>query len=157
MHIVHTLSAVLLAAAVAIPVYGQAPAPHASAGAGEHHGHWHHRDAGPFFHDLRKLNLSADQKSQIKQLVRAAFANGKTQFASLRQARRAFETAVPGTPAFTSAETALEQAETAAVGPHLQNQANLRSRIYALLTDAQKTQLAGLLAQTPVPAQPDDH
>jgi Spy/CpxP family protein refolding chaperone len=155
MNILRPLSAAVLAAALAFPAFAQAPATGADGAATPTahfgHGHRHHRNMGAFFHALKQLDLSADQKAQIKQDMHASFAALKPQMAGLRQAHYAFDTAVPGTPAFTSAESSLEQAETTAAGAHLQSEANLRTQIYGVLNDAQKAQLANLLAQAPQP------
>jgi Spy/CpxP family protein refolding chaperone len=143
------------AVALATPAFAEPPAsPEASEG--QHGGHWRHMMMmSPFLRDLHQLNLSDAQKSQIRDLVKTDRENMKTQFQTLRQQHLAFERAVPGSADFETAASVLAQAAAAAAQTRVQTAADLHTKIYALLTDAQKSQLATLLAQTPNPEAPD--
>ncbi|MDB5986963.1 MAG: hypothetical protein JWR16_2016 [Nevskia sp.] len=136
------VSAALLAAlGLSTSVFAQAPGPGAD-GPG-----WHHHRGGPFRHELRQLNLSDAQKASIKQIVQAARPQMRAQVEAVHQQRKAFETATPGTAAYQSAAAALAQAEATAASARVQEGAAVRTQIYAVLTDAQKAQLATLIQQ----------
>jgi len=109
------------------------------------HGWRHHR--GPLAHELKELGLTDAQKASIKQIVQAAYQQMKPQMQALRQQHEALETATPGTAAYQTATTSLAQAAATAASAHVQEEATVRAQIYAVLTDAQKTQLAGLIQQ----------
>ncbi len=112
------------------------------------HAHQGHRWRMPAFaRALHQVRLTDAQKSQIHTLLRADHEAMRAQFESLRDQHLAFDRAVPGTSDFTIAQANLLQAETAAVQTHLQHEADLHTKIYALLTDDQKTQLATALTQ----------
>lgn len=110
---------------------------------GWHH-HGHHHGAGMM---LKQLDLSDAQKAQVKTLFHNSREQMHGQFAAVRSQRQAFEAATPGTAAYQSAAASLAQAESAAAGARVQQEAELRSQVYALLTDAQKAQLSTLQAQ----------
>lgn len=114
------------------------PGEHAHAG----HGRWR---MPAFARALHQVSLTDSQKTQIHDWVRADHEALRAQFKSLRDQHLAFDRAVPGTADFQSAEASLLQAETAAVQSHLQYEADLHARIYALLTDDQRAQLATAL------------
>ncbi len=108
------------------------------------HGH-HGMSTGGHMYD--KLNLTDAQRDQIKQLTQQSFAQAKSQTQALRQARQAYESAVPGTSAYQSATTALAQAESDATSTRVTRQANLRAQIYQVLTPTQRDQLAQIRQQ----------
>jgi Spy/CpxP family protein refolding chaperone len=105
-------------------------------------------------HVLQELDLSDTQKTQAKQLFEAERSAMKSQHESLRSAHHAFNVATPGSDAFTAAENALADAEAGAARARVQADADLRTKFYALLTDAQKAKLATLQAQTPTEEPP---
>jgi Spy/CpxP family protein refolding chaperone len=116
-------------------------------GGDEQPGWHHHHRGGVLIHDLKALDLSDAQKASVKTLLQNARQQLKPQFEALRAQRQAFNAAVPGSPEFYNAGAALAQAASAAAGARVQQEAELRAQIYALLTDAQKQQLAALQAQ----------
>jgi len=136
-------AALLSAAAIAVPALAQsddgAPPPHEWNG--------HHRPMPPFARALHQVGLTDAQKTQIHDLMKASHQSMREQFQSLKQAHDAFDRAVPGTSDFSTAQTNLAQAEAAAAQAHVQQEADLHTKIYALLTDAQKSQLATVLTQ----------
>jgi Spy/CpxP family protein refolding chaperone len=140
-------AAMVSAAAFTLPAMADSPVSASSSQAPHHYGTCHRPAMARGLHLLHRLNLSDAQKSQIHALFAAERTTMKAQFASLHQQRLAFERAVPGTAEFQTAESALEQAEAASVPARIQSEADLRTKIYALLTDAQKSQLATLIAQ----------
>lgn len=98
-------------------------------------------------HMYAKLNLTDAQRSQIKQLTRQNFAQVKPQMQAVRQARAAYESAVPGTAAYQTAASNLAQTESDAARTRVTQRADLRAQIYQLLTPLQQDQLAQLQAQ----------
>lgn len=132
-----------LAAAIGCAPFTAATA-QADPGAG-----WHgrHHDMATGGHLYDRLNLTDAQRDQIKQLTQQSFAQAKSQMQALRQARQAYESAVPGTSAYQPATNALAQAESDAAGTRVTRQANLRAQIYQVLTAAQRDQLAQIRQQ----------
>lgn len=65
----------------------------------------------------------------------------------LRQKRLAFDNPTPGTSQFQSATSDLAAAESTVARDQVQRQADLRTRIYNLLTAEQRTKLASLVQQ----------
>jgi Spy/CpxP family protein refolding chaperone len=66
---------------------------------------------------------------------------------SLMQKRLAFDNATPGTSQFQSTTSDLAAAESSAARDQVQRQADLRTKIYNLLTSEQRTKLASLVQQ----------
>ncbi|MFC4762686.1 Spy/CpxP family protein refolding chaperone [Dyella koreensis] len=108
-------------------------------------GHGHHGHA--MLMGMDKLNLTDAQRTSIKQLVKSSFEQNKSQRQNLRQQREAFEAMTPDQVGYQSAAASLGQAEASALQARIQQRAALRTQIYALLTPAQKTQLASLKAE----------
>ena len=137
-------AAILAAGLLSTAVYAQTQAPTA----GDHQGwHHHHHRGGFLMHELKALNLSDSQKASVKTLLQNAHQQLKPQFEAVRTQREALDAATPGTAAYNNAASALASAASAAAGARVQQGAELRTQIYALLTDAQKQQLATLQAQ----------
>lgn len=141
-----TLLGMALASAMSLTTLAFA-APFGGAGAtsqGEHHGHrgGHH---GQMM--LSKLNLTDAQRASIKQIYQTQRAQGRTQWTALRQQRQAFESMIPTQAGYQAAAASLAQASGQATQARVQQQANLRARIYAVLTPAQQMQLASLKQQ----------
>lgn len=108
---------------------------------------WHHHHGMLGAHLYDQLNLSDAQRAQIKQLTEQNFAQAKPQMQALRQARKAFEAAAPGSADYQTAASNLAEAEADAARTRTANRANLRAQIYQLLTPEQRTQLASLQAE----------
>lgn len=131
-----------LASAVALSTFAVAgPA----GGQGGWHGHGH-RHGGQFM-ALQKLNLTDAQRASIKQIFTTSFAQGKAQRTALHQQRAAFESMTPDQVGYTAAASQLAQAEATATQARVQQQANVRAQIYAVLTATQKAQLATMKTQ----------
>jgi Spy/CpxP family protein refolding chaperone len=96
---------------------------------------------------LHKLNLSDAQKASVKRIMSTSRQQNKTQWQALRQQRDAFEAMTPNQVGYQAAAASLAQAEGQATQARVQQKANLRAQIYALLTPAQQAQAATLKAQ----------
>ena len=132
-----------LASAVALSTFAVA------APAGGDHGGWHghgHGHGGQFM-ALQKLNLTDAQRASIKQIFTTSFAQGKTQRTALHQQRAAFESMTPDQVGYTAAASQLASAEATATQARVQQQANVRAQVYAVLTAPQKAQLATMKTQ----------
>ena len=140
------LPAAVLAAALLSTAVSAQPAADA-AGAPPAHAWHHHRHGGELFHELKALNLSEQQKASVKQILQSSHAQNKAQFQSFFAARQAYESATPGSAEFQTAAANLSQAASAAAAARVQQGAEVRTQVYALLTDAQKAQWATLQAQ----------
>lgn len=112
------------------------------------HGGWHGGGRGHGeLASLNKLNLTDAQRASIKQIVQASFAQNKPQHEALRQQREAFESMTPGQVGYQAAAASLATAEGAATQQRVQQQATIRTQVYAVLTTAQKAQYATLQTQ----------
>ena len=94
-----------------------------------------------------QLGLTDAQRSSVRQLMQQNFQQARPEIQSLRQKRLAFDNATPGTSQFQSAANDLAQAESTAAHAQVLRQADLRTKIYNLLTSAQRTKLASLIQQ----------
>jgi Spy/CpxP family protein refolding chaperone len=103
----------------------------------------HHGGHG-FGMAMQKLNLTDAQKTSIRNLVKTSFSQTKPQRDALRQQRQAFEAMTPDQVGYQAAATQLAQAEAAATQNRVQQRAQLKAQIYALLTPQQKAQWATL-------------
>jgi Spy/CpxP family protein refolding chaperone len=108
---------------------------------GGHHMNGHHMKL------LDQLNLSDTQRTSVHQLFQQNFEQARPDMQTLRQKRMAFDNATPGSSAYQSAANDLAQAESNAAHAQVLRQAELRTRIYNLLTPEQRTQYATLRAQ----------
>jgi Spy/CpxP family protein refolding chaperone len=138
---IHLVSAALVTALACAPLAFAQPTGHAW------HGHHHHHGMAMGGHMYRQLDLSDAQRTQIKQLARDSFTQSKPQMQSLRQARQAFNAATPGTAAYQTSASNLAEAEADAARVRSTSRADLRAKIYQVLTSAQRTQLASLQAE----------
>lgn len=96
---------------------------------------------------LDQLNLTDAQHTSIRELMQQSFTAARPAMQTLRQQRMAFEQATPGGADYQSAAIALAQAEADAAHAKVLREADLRSKIYNVLTPAQRTQLASLKEQ----------
>ena len=131
------------AGAVALASAQTAATPPSSApGARHHHGH-HHFGGGRFVGTLlratKQLNLTADQQSTIKSLMKGAHTHQRG-----AQVQGVDET-VAGNPSDPGFATAVQAAQTNAAN-RVQRESALAGQIYGVLTTAQKNQLPTVLA-----------
>lgn len=147
-------STALLAALACAPLAFAAAPPASSAAPGtsaapmQHHG-WMHHDQGRRMHRghmgmFRQLDLTDTQRTEIKQIRKEQWAQGRTSMQALRERRMAYAHATPGTAAYQTAVDNLAQAESTAAHARVVNEAARRAKIYNVLTPAQRTKLASL-------------
>jgi Spy/CpxP family protein refolding chaperone len=128
----------ILTSAMALTTLAIAAPAGQDAGMGHgHHSHRHGQDMG-----FKKLNLTDAQRASIKQIAHSSFAQNKTQWQALRQQRSAFESMTPDQVGYQAAAASLAQAEADATRVRVQQKATVRAQIYAVLTPAQKAQMA---------------
>jgi len=94
-----------------------------------------------------QLGLTDSQRSNVRKLMQENFQQARPEMQALRQKRQAFDNATPGTSPFQSAASDLAQAESSAAHAQVLRQADLRTKIYNLLTSEQRTKLASLVKQ----------
>lgn len=147
-HLSTALALALIASApfafAATPQTANAPTTSAPASSAQH---WsHHRDGRMHHHMqmLDQLDLSTAQQASIKQLRTQSFQQAHANMQALHQQRMAFESATPGSADYQTAANALATAEANAAHARVLSEADLRSKIYNVLTPAQRTKLASL-------------
>lgn len=137
-------------AGAALPAFAadepDAPPPGERAPHGEHGPH-----GGPFLHALKQLDLSDSQRETIKRDLQAFRDQQRANFESMRSTRRAFDTATPDSAGYGTVVAQLADAAASGARDHVQKEAALRAQVYAVLTDAQKSKLASVLASLPEP------
>jgi Spy/CpxP family protein refolding chaperone len=106
----------------------------------QHSGHFRHR--APFAHLLRKLNLSAQQKSEMHALV----AQSRSERSELMKSAHANHAALESTSPTDASYAALVATAQANASAAVQARAELWSRIYDVLTTDQKGQIPGIVA-----------
>ena len=132
-----------------------APATTTTTTAPEDGGHmWHRHHGGGLLVGMtlratKQLNLTADQQASIKTILTTARAQAKAARAS---GQAPVDMAVLGNPGDPNYATALQSAKSLA-GTRIQNESELQSQIYNVLTPAQKTQLPTVLATMKAQAQ----
>lgn len=94
---------------------------------------------GPF---MPGLDLSKEQRAQIEDLFDEQHEQMHDEMRALRKLRRAFDDAKPGSADYKSATAKLAEAEAAGAKARVLRQAELRSRLDAVLTPEQKAELA---------------
>ena len=141
-----TLLGLALASALAIGTTVVMAAPGAGGPGFSGHG-WHGQRGHGQMMMLGKLNLSDAQKASVKQIISTSRTQNKAQWQAVRQQREAFEAMTPNQAGYQAAAASLAQAEGQATQARVQQMANLRAQIYAVLTPAQQAQAATLEAQ----------
>jgi protein CpxP len=94
-----------------------------------------------------QLGLTDSQRTSVRQLMQQNFQQARPEMQTLGQKRMAFESATPGTSQFQSAANDLAQAESTTAHDQVLRQADLRTKVYNLLTSEQRTKLASLVKQ----------
>jgi Spy/CpxP family protein refolding chaperone len=119
-------------------------------GADHEHGEGHRgHPMPPFMHELHQIDLTDAQKQTIRGYFESKRETLHSQMDAVHQARQAFDAALPGSSQFITAQAQLEQVEVAATQARIRNEAELKTKIYSVLTDEQKTKLQTLIAQRP--------
>ncbi|MGO9994072.1 MAG: Spy/CpxP family protein refolding chaperone [Steroidobacteraceae bacterium] len=108
--------------------------------------HWHHHGEGPW-HLYSKLGLTPEQQTSIKAIMTVA----KPQMKSLHQQMQANHLKLmqtkPDDPNYANVVAEVAQSNASLTSQRTSQQSELRAQMYAVLTPAQKTQLATLEAQ----------
>jgi Spy/CpxP family protein refolding chaperone len=131
----------------AVAVYAQTTTPSApisdsAGGRGWHHGH-HGGGMGEMGFLLHKLNLTPEQKTQIKSI----FAGQKAQFETLRESGKSNRQALATTPPTDPGYPALIQTAQANAGARIALMSQTWKQVYEnVLTKPQKDQIPGLVA-----------
>lgn len=94
-----------------------------------------------------KLGLTQSQRASVTQLMQQAMQQARPELEALRQKRIAFDDATPGTSQFQSAANDLANAESSTAHAQVLRQADLRTKVYNLLTAEQRGKLATLMSQ----------
>jgi len=107
------------------------------------HGHWHHHGPGArFMHVLKQLNLSAEQKTQIKGILTAA----KPQFQGLRESMRSNHEALAAAAPTDAGYPALLATEKANAAKRIEEMSAVKTQIYAVLSAEQIKQIPQIIA-----------
>ncbi|WP_431637941.1 Spy/CpxP family protein refolding chaperone [Dyella sp. KULCS107] len=108
------------------------------------HGHRGHHGMHEAF---AKLNLTDAQKASIKQITQASREQNKGQWQALRTQREAFGQMTPDQVGYQAAAARLAQVEGQATQARIEQRAKVKAQIYAVLTPAQKAQLATMRSE----------
>lgn len=114
--------------------------------AGPHAG-WSHHGGRHGMKLLEQLNLTAEQKASVKQILKSHFEQNKGEWQQLRQQRQAFEAMKPTDSGYQAAAASLADAEGKAAMNRVQQMASVRADIYKVLTPEQQTKLDSLKAE----------
>lgn len=135
------LSLAMAFSTFALAAPAPAPAGH-GAGMQHHGGRSHGHGHGHHGMGFQKLNLTDAQRASVKQIMKDSFAQNRTQSQTLRQQRSAFASMTPDQVGYQAAAARLAQAEGDATRVRVQQKANVRAKIYAVLTPQQKADMA---------------
>jgi Spy/CpxP family protein refolding chaperone len=140
------VAAAALMAATGFGVVSAADEPGSAApppGAGPHD--WAH-GPGPL-HLFMKLGLSADQQASIKAIITAAKPQMKALGEQMRANQQKLMQTKPDDPNYANTVAEVSQSNATLAAERTTQTSELRSKMYAVLTPAQKTQLAALEAE----------
>jgi protein CpxP len=118
------------------------PGPHE----GHHHEGRHHE--GPW-HLLGKLGLNAAQKQQIKEIMTAERPQMQTLHDQMRANSVKLRQTLPTDPSYAGVVSQVSQTEGSLAAQMMTQRADVRARVFKVLTPAQQGQLATLEAQMP--------
>lgn len=116
----------------------------------EGHGHGP-GPGGLYMHELRDLDLTEAQRTQIKGFFGAGREQGKASREAMLQLHRSYDLAVPGSKEFSTLTSQLADAEASEARERVQKMAELRTQVYGVLTPDQRSKLATELADRPEP------
>lgn len=105
---------------------------------------WHHH--GPM-HLLGKLGLSAAQKQQVKDILTAARPEMQNLHAQMQANSLKLRQTQPNDPNYGSIEAQVSQTHGSLSAQLMTQQAEVRAKVFKILTPAQQTQLAALEAE----------
>ncbi|HEX4152988.1 MAG TPA: Spy/CpxP family protein refolding chaperone [Steroidobacteraceae bacterium] len=116
--------------------------PAATGAPGPWHGHGHHGHRGGMFFVLHKLNLTPEQKTQIK----AIFAEQKSQYQALRASVKANHQALATTPPTDPNYATLLQTAEKNATTRIELMSQTWTAIYGKLTPQQQQAIPGIVA-----------
>lgn len=93
------------------------------------------------------LKLTDAQRAEIRKLVQQNIREGRADMQPMRPTRRAFYDATPGSAEFKTAADKLATAAAEQSRKRVQREADLRTKIYGVLTPSQRTEFAKLRTQ----------
>jgi periplasmic protein CpxP/Spy len=145
--------AAVVAASLPLAIAGAAPqavdgteAP-STPGGGMGYGHHGHRPGWGLAHLYSKLGLSADQQASVKSILDAARPGLKNLHQQMRANSLKLRQTTPDDPNYASVAAEVSQTHGTLSTQLVSQMADVRSKLYAVLTPAQKTQLAALEAK----------
>jgi periplasmic protein CpxP/Spy len=106
---------------------------------------WHHHE-GPW-HLLGKLGLNAAQKQQIKEIMTAARPQMQTLHEQMRANSVKLRQTSPTDPNYAGVVSQVSQTEGSLAAQMMTQRADVRAKVFKVLTPAQQGQLATLEAQ----------
>jgi periplasmic protein CpxP/Spy len=106
---------------------------------------WHHH-GGPW-HLLGKLNLSASQKQQIKDIMTTAHPQMQSLHEQMRANMQKLQQTAPTDPNYSSIASQVGQTHGSLAAQALTQRAELRAQVFKVLTPAQQSQLTALEAE----------
>jgi Spy/CpxP family protein refolding chaperone len=144
----------VLTAATGMSIAGAAEvaaAPQTPPPAGTHG--WHH---GPW-HLLGKLDLSAAQKQQIKDIMTAAHPQLQSLHEQMHANSLKLQQTKPTDPNYASIAAAVSQTHGSLSAQMMTQHSEIRAQVFKVLTPAQQTQLAALEAERQAKRQAHGH
>jgi Spy/CpxP family protein refolding chaperone len=129
-----------------VSAWAQDPMTAPPPGEGPHGGWGHHHGWGPMrmFH---QLGLTDDQKASMKTILTGAAPAMKSLHEQIRANMQQLHATTPDSPNYASVVASASQTAGTLEAQKLTQEANLYAQLYAVLTPAQKTQLAARQAQ----------
>src|SRR5882672_3087366 len=107
-----------------------------------------HHHGGPW-HLLSKLDLSASQKQQIKDIMTAAHPQMQSLHEQMRANMQKLQQTPPTDPNYSSIASQASQTHGSLAAQALTQRTEVRAQVFKVLTPAQQSQLATLEAQMP--------
>ena len=136
------LSLGLAGAAYADTATTTAPAATTNTDSGHHWRGGQHGRHGGFAHVLRKLNLTPEQQTQVKSIFAQAKPQIKALHSNVRENREALAVTAPNDPKYP----ALLATQKANAASAIQQSSDIKSQIYAVLTQGQIAQIPTIIA-----------
>jgi protein CpxP len=116
-----------------------------------HAGHGGQRHGGPFFGELKSLDLSDARRDSIRTAMKSQWQSRRSEHEALRTLQRRVDTATPDSSGYAGLVNQLADAQANAARDRVQKQAALKAEVFAMLTPAQQSKLAGQLKNLPEP------
>lgn len=113
--------------------------------------HGRHHRGGPFFGELKALDLSDAQRDSIRTAMKSQWQAMRSEHEALRKLQRAVDTATPDSSGYAGLVNRLADAQANAARDRVQKQAALKAEVFAMLTPAQQSKLADQLRKLPEP------